>query len=87
MCGSSSYLHHNRTGKEIEFKSKSRHHDIPCNKVVPNNAIWQQNSDINRELNTVETMWLTKYPRPIEITYDQGSEFIGHEFIKYLVEA
>ena len=39
MCGSSSYLHHNRTGKEIEFKSKSRYHDIPCNKVVPNNAI------------------------------------------------
>ena len=23
--------------------------------------------------NLVETMWLTRYPRPMEITYDQGS--------------
>ena len=23
--------------------------------------------------NLVETTWLNKYPRPIEITYDQGS--------------
>ena len=28
--------------------------------------------------NLVETTW---YPRPIEITYEKGSEFIGHEFI------
>ena len=31
-------------------------------------------------------MWLSRYPRPIEIRYDQGSEFIGHEFIKSLIE-
>ena len=36
--------------------------------------------------NLVETMWLTRYPIPMEITYDQGSEFIGHEFIKSLIE-
>ena len=36
--------------------------------------------------NLVETMWLTRYPRPMEITYDQGSEFIGHEFRKPLIE-
>ena len=36
--------------------------------------------------NLVETMWLSRYPIPIEITYDQGSEFIGHGFIKYLIE-
>ena len=30
--------------------------------------------------NLVETTWLSIYPRPIEITYDQGSEFIGHGF-------
>ena len=35
----------------------------------------------------VETTWLYRYPRPIEITYDQGSEFIGHKFIKSLIEA
>ena len=34
----------------------------------------------------VETMWLSRYPRPMEITYDQGKEFIGHEFRKSLIE-
>ena len=34
----------------------------------------------------VETTWLSRYPRPMEITYDQGSEFIGHEFSKSLIE-
>ena len=29
----------------------------------------------------VENARLSRYPRPIEITYDQGKEFIGHEFI------
>ena len=24
--------------------------------------------------NLVETMWLAQYPRPVEITYDQGGE-------------
>ena len=28
--------------------------------------------------NLVETAWLYRYPRPIEITYDLGSEFVGH---------
>ena len=36
--------------------------------------------------NLVETMWLTRYTIPTEIRYDQGSEFIGHEFRKYLIE-
>ena len=36
--------------------------------------------------NLVKTMWLTRYPRPIEITYYQGSEFIGHELGKSLIE-
>ena len=26
----------------------------------------------------VETKWLSRYPTPIEITNDQGKEFIGH---------
>ena len=30
--------------------------------------------------NLVETMWLSRYPIPMEITYEQGSEFIGNEF-------
>ena len=36
--------------------------------------------------NLVETTWLCRYPRPIEITYGQGSEFIGHDFRKPLIE-
>ena len=36
--------------------------------------------------NLVETMWLSRNPRPIEIPYDQRSEFIGHEFKKSLIE-
>ena len=36
--------------------------------------------------NLVETTWLSRYPQPIEITYDQGKEFIGHEFRKFLIE-
>ena len=36
--------------------------------------------------NLVETMWLSRCPRQIEITYDQVSEFIGHDFRKTLIE-
>ena len=36
--------------------------------------------------NLVETTWLSRYPRPIEITYDQGKEFIGRELRKSLIE-
>ena len=36
--------------------------------------------------NLIETTWLARYPRPIEIMYDQGKEFIGHEFRKYQIE-
>jgi len=30
--------------------------------------------------NIVEMTWLSRYPWPTLITYDRGSEFIGHEF-------
>ena len=36
--------------------------------------------------NLVETTWLSTYPRPIEIMYDQGKEFISSEFRKSLIE-
>ena len=36
--------------------------------------------------NLVETTWLSRYPRPIEIIYYQGKEFIGHKFRKSLIE-
>ena len=30
--------------------------------------------------NLVETTWLVRYPRPVDITYDRGAEFLGHKF-------
>ena len=36
--------------------------------------------------NLVKKVWWTRYPRPMETTYDQGSEFIGHECQKSLIE-
>ena len=36
--------------------------------------------------NSEETKWLTRYPREMEITYGQGSELIGHDFRKSLIE-
>ena len=32
--------------------------------------------------NLVETMWLTRYPIPIGVMYEQVLEFIFHEFIQ-----
>ena len=37
-------------------------------------------------MNLVENERLSRYPIPMEITYDQGSEFIGHELRKYPIE-
>ena len=34
----------------------------------------------------VETKWLSRYPRAIEIMYGQEKEFIGPEFRKSLIE-
>ena len=36
--------------------------------------------------NLVKTTWMYIYPRPIEITYTQGKEFICHEFRKFPIE-
>ena len=35
--------------------------------------------------NLVESNWMSSYHRPIETMYDQGKEFIGHEFRKSLI--
>ena len=36
--------------------------------------------------NLFENMWLTRYPWPAEITYNQVSEVIGHEFQNSLIQ-
>ena len=30
----------------------------------------------------VKTTWMSRYPIPIEIMYDQGNDFIGNKFRK-----
>ena len=45
--------------------------------------------DFNKAINiasVVETTCLTRYPRSIEITYEQGKEIIDHKFQKSLIE-
>ena len=36
-------------------------------------------------MNLVETTWLVRYPWPVEIMYDQGGEFLCHEFKNSLI--
>ena len=52
---------------------------------------WSINTQYNNKraistANLVETAWLSRYSRPMEIKYDQGSEFISHEFRKSIIE-
>ena len=59
--------------------------------VIDPVTVWFEITQYNYRIsisiaNLVETAWLSRYPRPIEIMYDQGSKFIGHEFIKSLIE-
>ena len=52
--------------------------------MVWNNAI--QRPKVTTSANLVETTWLTRYTWPIEITFDQGAEFIGRQFKNSLLE-
>ena len=36
--------------------------------------------------NLVETMWLVRYPWPVEMTCDWGGELLGQEFKSSLIE-
>ena len=52
---------------------------------------WLENTQFDNKssisiTNLVRTKWLNIYPRPMEITYDQVSEFIGHDFKKFFIE-
>ena len=52
---------------------------------------WSKITEYNSECdititNLIENAYLIMYPWPMEITYDQGSEFIFHEFRKSLFE-
>ena len=34
----------------------------------------------------LKTTWMFRYPCQVEITYDQGGEFLGHKFKNSLIE-
>ena len=36
--------------------------------------------------NLVYTTCMVRYPWPVDIMYDQGGEFLGHEFKNILIE-
>ncbi len=36
--------------------------------------------------NIVEQEWMARYPRPSQVTFDRGSEFLGEEFRNMLKE-
>ena len=38
------------------------------------------NKKVMKIANLVETTWLVRYLWPVEIMYDQGGQFLGHEF-------
>ena len=84
MCISNSPLCYKKKGTEIKIKSKVVTRIDP---ITGWSKITQyDDKKSTTTANLIETMWLTIYPTPMEISYDQGSEFIGHEFRKYLIE-
>ena len=75
----------------IQRKLKKEHLNLKAVTMIDPVTGWlktAQNDDKHTILitNLVETTWLDRYHRPMEISYDQGSEFIGHEFRKYHIE-
>ena len=51
---------------------------------------WSKVTQYNNKIamtieNLVETMWPVRYPWPLEITYDQGGEFLIHKFKNSLI--
>ena len=44
-----------------------------------------RNKKVMTITNLIENMWLLLYQWALEITYDQGGEFLGHEFKNSLI--
>ena len=82
LCRSNRPLRYKKKGERENLKSC--YHDIPYYRMI---QISQHDEKIFiATANLVETTLLTRYPRPMEVMYDQGSEIIGHEFIKPLIQ-
>lgn len=69
-------------------KGKNRRHSIPelrCVTMIDPATGWFEIKQYDDKksitvANIVEQEWLSRYPRPSEITLDRGSEFIGEDF-------
>ena len=70
MCRSYRTLLHTTQGQEIKFTSKSITMIDP---VIGWFEVVQYADKIDISVaNLVETTWMSRYTRPIDITYDQG---------------
>ena len=71
-------------------KGKKENLNLKDANIIDTVTMWFLITEYNDKIvititNLVETVWLKKYPWTTETIYDQRSEFIGHEFIKYLI--
>ena len=48
-------------------------------------VVWYDDKIAITIANLVQTTCLLRYSRPVEITYDQGKEYISHEFRTSLI--
>ena len=84
MCGSNRALRHKEKvqGETLHLESLTM-----INPVTVWFEISQYDDKKERYIaKLVDTTWMSRYPIPIEITYVQGSDFIGNEFRKSLIE-
>ena len=80
MCIYNRLLRYVKKGTEINLYLKSV---TMIDSLTGRFKIMQYNEKSAMSIaNLFETTWLTRYTRPMEIMYDQGSEFIGYEFRK-----
>ena len=80
MCGSSRTLWHTTKGKERNLHIKAVTMIDPVTGWFE--IVHYDDKIVITTANLVENTWLYRYPRPIDIKYDQGKEFICHEFRK-----
>ena len=50
----------------------------------PEFSLAQNASAIHNEI-LFDKVWLSRYPRPLQVVHDNGNEFIGKEFLEILL--
>ena len=84
LCTDHRYLRHMNKGKKLNLNLKYV-------TIIDHVTGWSEITqyDYKHAISVeklVDTTWLDRYPRPMGIGYEQGLEFIGHEFKKSLIE-